>query len=730
MKNKSGTTLYKYTLKSLLVPGIVLGLICLAATFVNLFQVDTSMPVYSMQYFSRYHLSRFYNGRPIAGAIAPALIAFMYIGPAVFTFLSFKFQNSRTSADFYDSLPYTKTQGYISRLLAVLTWEIAIIILSMAISVLMLTVNSIDYDMSFIPKLTFSFISGSVFITGVTALAMSFTGTAFSNIAAALLIAFMPRTLMYITDRIIMTASYSNFIPLSSLGIFLNPVNNIPFAVILDMTRIWEYYGTSETLIQTGAAAYTLVMALIYLTAGFFISKYRKSELSGYGVQTAAARHILSALAALPFLAYAFSSAIRKGVFDITNHTNIQEMTVYLSIGFVAFLGMQFAHKRRPKIIVKSLPVFAIATIIAFAAVFSARGYALKLHRTVPDMEDIEYIKLDENYALEYRYKPLYNYRNLLTREIEYSETELVDIFQSSLSDMVSAYDSYRAGEIENLSMRNNLQCEFKLKNGKSITRMVNVPESDSRRIWELVSCNCDYKKLSWKLPEPGDTDSVETYMGYQLSPETSMQIYTIYKQEFESLPAETRNKILGFGNYSLNSRLNINNTGYSEIIQLANITVKGEENNHAYRTGLSISQYLPETSKYCIARGNNPNKDIFFDDIEYIKSEESKENNINLNIEIINLMEHTDYHANNIWFAYNNMAEENFYFSEEDIFSILDLLDENSFKDVSFDGIIMRIDVRISYETSCTNYTLYAQITPEQAMKMEQIYEDRIMTN
>ena len=727
MKNKTSGKLYIQTLKQLVIPAVVIGSVCIVASVLNMLNPDMSMPIYRTQrLITGRYFTKFYGGKPIAAAVAPALIVFMYVGSAVFTYVSFKHLNSRPASDFYHSLPCTRISGFVSRILAVLTLQYGIILISMGVSVLTMKTSGVPFDVSFIPKLILSYMAGSTLIVGGIALAMSLTGNLAANAMMALVILVLPRTLLFIAGRMITHANYYGFINISTMGMFLNPVNNIPIAALMDLTRIWEYYGLSETLISIQAAIYSFVLGIIYLGLALFTMKSRKSEIAGNGVGSDVMRHALSALVAFPFLAFAFHSLIKYGVFKLNNSANIQQLCVFFAVGFVVFMVSEFILKRNIISALKSLPVFLAAGVLAFALIFVQKEAALNINNKVPDLEDIKYVKIDHNGSINYKYKPLYNYSNLMTKDIEFTDRELLSILRGNLERRTKEYDTRRRVENTDISHYQEIFCEFKLNNGRSIFREVSLYNDTLEKLWKLISITPEYKRLSVALPPAEEVDDVSINYNQSLEESYIKEFYELFKNEFEALPTVTKNEIMNEQYHSLYQRFH-DTYGYVPLYTpITNFGFSGTIGGYGFRSSFGITSRVPETAKSYMRKINSIYKEQFFGDLEVMAAEENPNSSVYyIELEILNFdRDGNSPHQGFPLYYYSMNSEENI-ISLQDLNDVLCLVEKNDLCDVGFNSPIVVINIRKKDVDPdyALNYRVYVQLSMEEAEELFEAY-------
>ncbi len=734
MKNKINLNLYKLALKQLIIPAAIAGTICLVISATNMFSSSNSLQyLYRYNWFFNISGSKLYNNQPIAAAIAPALILLMYLGSAVFTFVSFKHLNSRSASDFYDSLACSRISGYISRILAVFTWQYGIIVLTMLVRIITMAANGVSFDWSFIPKLLLSFMAGSALIIGCVSLAMSITGTLLSNVVVSLAILGLPRFLLFVADRFIVGASTKIFVDISKFGIFLNPLYNIPTSIILDVTRKWEFYGVSEILINPGAILYTFILGFIYIGAGLLLMKKRKSELAGKSAPNKAIGHIISAAIALPFLAYGFYSLINYGVVSFTNYADIQKCILFIVIGFLIFITFEFIMLRNIKSLLKSIPIFIITIVFSLGLIYTQNKIGLKINSIVPEADEIEYIKIDENYAVIHKYKPLYTYSNLLTKDIEFTDPELIYLMQDNFNKTIDNNNERRMNGNLPYNRATEIYCEFKLKNGKSIYRNVSMFDENKEAIKDLVTNNSEYLDLSYRMPPLSKVNSIKLFTNAIADENFSTLIYESFITEYQNSDLETKNDILFHRNSNYYFRLISlpDSDVYYQEAQFAHFFVAGKINDYNFGNYYYLNRFVPKTAGMYIDEINRLYSASFFEDIENVK--ENADDNLRywLDIESIYSGNPPPNLPHEFYMIYNNNEDntEGGYMTDEELFIFLGMIGQEDFENISVELPIIKLTINQqgSDYSLYNRYEVYAQLSEAEFQAFYEMFLTKI---
>ena len=220
---------------------------------------------------------------PIDGidAMPLLLIVFCAFAP-IMVWMLFRFMNKRNSSDFMFAIPNTRLSIYCSYLSAIITW-IAAMVLAGLIGVLLPAAIfsnylNIMYDTVFLFALS-TFLC-SLQVISVVLIAMSITGTFFSNIVLSGMLLFGPRLFIYMLTSIPESIPFIGEAPnsFSFWSTSINPIFGFVFEMILGL-------GTNSSISTIFYSAvpmiYSVVLSVIYLLFAAFLFQRRKSETAG-----------------------------------------------------------------------------------------------------------------------------------------------------------------------------------------------------------------------------------------------------------------------------------------------------------------------------------------------------------------------------------------------------------------------------------------------------------------
>lgn len=212
--------------------------------------------------------------------VNPIVLVFMYIAPIFLTFIAFKYLNNRQACDFYDSLPATRYNKYISKVLAILTYIYASILIANITCVIIYLANGVPISIHDAITLTLSAMAGSTLVVAGVSLAMAVTGTLVGNFAVSVLILALPRTLLFFATDLFMSAD-KYFVPIVKMKLLLNPSYNIIYGTLINTVGSWKYVEVDYIATHLAPTIYTFILGAIYLAVAGYVYNRRKSESAG-----------------------------------------------------------------------------------------------------------------------------------------------------------------------------------------------------------------------------------------------------------------------------------------------------------------------------------------------------------------------------------------------------------------------------------------------------------------
>lgn len=534
-------------------------------------------------------------------------MCFCVFAPLMILYL-FSFLNKRNRSDFYHSLPHKRETIFISYTLAALTWVIGVIIVSCSVTSLILLAfpgKIVVYYEIIIPFI-FNCISAIIMVTAAILLAMSITGTTFSNIVVALLIIFMPRTIMYMFVNTL--SDVTSVCPDMSFGILGQGSYNVPFGFI---TSIFVN-NDLDPLLTPECGVYTLVLGLIYFAVALLLFKHRKSETAG----TSAPGKTIQAIIRI-MLAFLVSSVGCVALFKTNFSFSALEISLYF-IAIIVYFGYEFISAKRITNIVKLLPgllVLVLLNIAFVSGVLITKNIMLSVDWNPNNVESIKIVtEGNKNYLRSHEDIML---ANTSIPESDFEEYILEQLTAGQEYIKNHDYDMYEYARRETVKVE--------MKDGKTYYRYLKLSTSEDN-IYKEKFKNSQLINVAYKqLPEEPDTVDVS----YIEDSAESRKIYEEFLQELKTLSDDDLLKVMGvypvssedIGSYDPNTGITINAGGI----------VQGEE----YASNYNVSMYTPKTFSKILSAQNENNRDNFLEFWEEFKAAGITENSSYENITI-----------------------------------------------------------------------------------------------
>lgn len=450
---------------------------------------------------------------PADGIDAMPFLLFVFCAFApIMTWMLFRFMNKRNSSDFMFAIPSTRLSIYCSYLGAIMTW-IAAIILAGLIGVLLPAAIfsnylNIMYDTIF--QFALSTFLCSLQVISAVLIAMSITGTFFSNVILSIMLLFGPRLLIF------MLLGVQESIPLlcnnsDSLLLLKNSINPITGFVFGCVFGVLEGCSANSLFYTAAPMIYSAVLSVIYLLFAAFFFQRRKSETAG----KSAPNPILQAIyriAITMLYCVAVAVIILSECNEITDEMIFGIIVAYLVAVALYFLFELVMTKSLRKMW-KAAPGLLIVLVLNGVTIFGMRAAIQNTYQFQPTAEQVESISfVQQNFGNgNYIYYINYvqnNYTGVIT------DKDLIsNILQNLKEDTALLEDGGRNNYYSNELRETYTGMDFKIKT-KSETRYryIRIDPKTQRALMEQMQQSFQSGNESWRIPPEPIEGSIWTY--------------------------------------------------------------------------------------------------------------------------------------------------------------------------------------------------------------------------
>lgn len=467
----------------------------------------------------------------------PFIIASFLILTPLMVMALFDFLNKRNACDFYHAVPDTRTCLFVSYGSAVLTWNAAILLLSYvitAISGAVFPFVTVDYSQAFV--IFINCMAGCFFMLGVFVIAMSLTGTIFTNLAVGVMILVVPRTIVTVfvyllTDAVwILPFSFGD----SILDDRLNVVTNMVTGVLIR--------GEVSGLFMWKSTLYTLIVGAVYCVIALKLFKERKSEAAATAAINVklqcAIRLIPAILISLIPLAVLINNRTSNYEMDSIEYFDI--VVLYL-IAVLSYFLYELITTKKLKNLLRAIPglLWLVVFNAAFYGLFLISCYTIL--NNVPQAANVKYVNIDfgsQYYYGQFDLSSDDSYYVQEVKKISIDSEEVKELLVSELernvdcvkeNESVWNYIEYPASSY--ISNTTRVVVEFHTNFG-SKTRFVYLSPQKMDRLMELLQADSQIEDVIY---EPVASEKIKYYNGNDMSDEEIYEIYLAYVEDIKN---------------------------------------------------------------------------------------------------------------------------------------------------------------------------------------------------
>ncbi|MCL2563178.1 MAG: ABC transporter permease [Oscillospiraceae bacterium] len=523
--------LYKEALRrSAFLAGLFLAILLLGATL---------LPAAMIQSQLRDMAHGWQGGAVAIDGIATNFALFLAM-PAfapILTLFLFSFLNKRNSSDFYHAIPHKREAIFGSFLAAIVTWVIGGIWLCTGITLAIFSlapagVAIINFSSVLLTALGITV--GCLLVIAAVLIAMSVTGTTFSNIATAGLILFLPRILLVAFTQTVMDATRFVISP-ETFGILGDSSHNIPFSFVWNILSTPG--GMSDAFVY--GILYTFVLALIYFAIAIVLFKRRRSETASNPAQSSILQNMIRI--ALAFVV-CIPAMILLSVARYRSGDNLVLLISIYALAVVAYFAYELISTKKLSNIKKALPGLGILAVLNVVFVVGAifTGNAI-LNRDIPPAQ-VASVRIQTNTFHSNWGDEHISYQEIRAREVSIEDERLaaflVETFEHHLGVVRGGGSFFDHPWGNNVIHQHTVF--FEMQNGRTIRRNILFDEEADRTLSELLSTHPVYTEAFLSLPE----DPAEIMAHTSLSPEAVVEIYAALREEVRGLELTEWNAI------------------------------------------------------------------------------------------------------------------------------------------------------------------------------------------
>ncbi len=412
-------------------------------------------------------------------------------------------------------------------------------------------------------------------------MAVGLTGTVFSNIMTVVMIAFLPRGILYIASNMITNMNWL-FVEGESLR-WLNSFYNVPFGFALGAFSEFFAGRPSCDILLTNLwpAGYTIILAVLYYGVAVWIFSKRRSETA---TQAAVSRkmqgvnRIAFSMIFCLFPLARLSTAIAQGE-ELSEYLIL--ISVFYLIAIVAYVLYEVVTTKKVSNLAKIFPGLGVLLGLNIVLVAGMIGlYQIELNYC-PEAENIKSVSfVSDKYVLDSLY---FSDKG---EEIQVNDPAVLELVHQALEDNI---EHIKTGRYD-WEYEESVHVIIRTGSGTKV-RNIYLKREDLRQLQEMLKEMPVFKKIYTEFPVAEALE--ELYVGgdyVQISDPAAMnEIYECFRQEIQKI---------GFAAWYDYINQNEEKSYFDLHVTLA-------EGNSVYALCIPISMSMPETRALIAEKAN-----------------------------------------------------------------------------------------------------------------------------
>ena len=324
-------------------------------------------------------------------SVHPGLVLLTFVVAPVMALTLFSFLNKRRSADFFHSLPYSRACIFTSFFLSIVTWLCFIAVSTSALNLAAYAVFGFRGALAQILRILPQVIIGSILALASVTLAMTLTGTLFSNLTVSALILYFPKV---------------------CAGLFATGVTEAVRIIPLEYFPLWRFLrynlATSALPFTDGpyvgkemaiALVYSSVLAIAYFALSCVLFVKRKSETAERSAPNRAVQTVFR-IAVTMVICMPVCTLL---LFNVRGELYLLVPVLFLyTVALTVWVLWEIITTKRWINVLKSLPYLGIVVVLNVAVIlglYAAKNAALDF---TPAPEEIKSVTVVTNRQFNY----------------------------------------------------------------------------------------------------------------------------------------------------------------------------------------------------------------------------------------------------------------------------------------------------------------------------------------
>jgi len=564
----------------------------------------------------------------------PAMIISFILFAPILTLVLFSFLNKRNTSDFYHALPHKRETVFLSFFAAIITWIVFAMLINGAVSAIIYAFGAkyIMLNVFSVLIMFFNMLAASILVTAVTALAMSITGTGFSNVIVGLLILFFPRVVLAVFTQLIMSST--TILPIEAFGLFGDVSYNIPANLVLGIfTNASNFLGIFNDF---ASGIYTLILGLIYLAGAAILFKKRKSEMAASAAPNKLMQNVYRV--ALSFVICLIPCSMLVATFTrnyglSSNAGTFVGIAILYGFALIIYFAYELITTRKWFNLVKALPALGVLVLLNVLFVGGVLGANSVILNTTLSAGDISAITIGQQ-DTPHGNSQVKTYERLVAEKIKITDTSLNELIATSLKDtqesvkIGNSNTTFYDGYISNDPTIWQSVTIYK-KNGGKTYRNIQFPLSKQPQLVEALAKNEDYKNAILTLPTKNI--SLSSNASTQLNDAQLNDVYATLREEVANMDFQTWYNLLNDTAYKMSymgSYVAGPSIASSQLLNPAtqdlgfSIDVTGSIGIENYLSTYPITTSTPKTLSKMLNYINESQRTNGIDDIKQIDGE------------------------------------------------------------------------------------------------------------